>query len=277
HSHCSISSPTLLPTRVIDVGDRNNPPFLFEPGELVAPYIALSHCWGKNPIVRTTTGTLAQRKQGIEMSLLPSDFRDAIVIARRLDVRYLWIDSLCIIQDDQLDWQTESAKMCTIYQDALLTISAGLSGHGGGSFFSIPHTTSGIFVRERRALQHYQFSSDFLIPLPSNHIARRAWVFQERLLSTRVLNFTRSEIVWECKTEDVADDPENESDVPLQLAELSTQTLKLFFEDQISVEDLSSKGLVLLWVNIIIHYSALQLSHPKDRLPALSGLAKRFQ
>jgi hypothetical protein len=104
----------------------------------VAPYIALSHCWGKNPIVRTTTGTLAQRKQGIDMSLLPPAFRDAIVIARRLDVRYLWIDSLCIIQDDQLDWQTESAKMSTIYQHALLTISAALSGHGGGCFCKTP-------------------------------------------------------------------------------------------------------------------------------------------
>ena len=104
----------------------------------MAPYIALSHCWGKNPIVRTTTSTLAQRKQGIEISLLPPTFRDAIIIARRLDVRYLWIDSLCIIQDDELDWQTESAKMSTIYQHALLTISAGLSSHGGGCFCKTP-------------------------------------------------------------------------------------------------------------------------------------------
>ena len=165
---------------------------------------------------------------------------------------------------------------------------------GRTASFPIPRTTSGIFVRERRALQHYQFASNILIPLPSHHIARRAWVFQERLLSTRVLNFTRSEIVWECKTvmdcqckrmklyekyhnEDVADDPENESDLPLQLAELSSQTLKLFFEDQISSEHISSKGLVLLWTNVVSHYSALQLSHPKDRLPALSGLAKRFE
>jgi len=72
------------------------------------------------------------------MSLLPPAFRDAIDIARRLDVRYLWIDSLCIIQDDQLDWQTESARMSTIYQQALLTISAGLSGHGGGCFSKTP-------------------------------------------------------------------------------------------------------------------------------------------
>jgi hypothetical protein len=72
------------------------------------------------------------------MSLLPPAFRDAIDISRRLDVRYLWIDSLCIIQDDQLDWQTESARMSTIYQQALLTIFAGLSGHGGGCFAKTP-------------------------------------------------------------------------------------------------------------------------------------------
>ena len=151
---------------------------------------------------------------------------------------------------------------------------------GRTASFPIPRTTSGIFVRERRALQHYQFASNILIPLPPHHIARRAWVFQERLLSTRVLNFTRSEIVWECKTvmdcqckrmklnkkyhHDAAD-------------ELTSQTLKLFFEDQISGEHMSSKGLVLLWIHVVLHYSALQLSHPKDRLPALSGLAKHFQ
>jgi hypothetical protein len=113
-------------------------PFLFEASDIVAPYIALSHCWGQTAIVRTTKATFARRKQGIDISLLPPAFRDAIDIACRLDVRYLWIDSLCIIQDDQLDWQTKSARMSTIYQQTLLTISAGLSGHGGGYLSKTP-------------------------------------------------------------------------------------------------------------------------------------------
>ncbi|KAN0089660.1 HET domain containing protein [Hyaloscypha variabilis] len=393
HSNCGVPSQTVLPTRVIDVGHLNDPqPFLFESGDLVAPYIALSHCWGKTPIVRTTKAALARRKQGIDISLLPPAFQDAIVITRRLDVRYLWIDSLCIIQDDPLDWQTESARMSTIYQQALLTISAGHrksveitptwiseseegkllgstesqntisehtsstdesattvhadslepffaednteeSGHmkscfvvrlpnhigfctmstkrfrqlwavGGGSApFPLPRTTSGIFVRNHGALMHEEFASDFLLPLPPNHISSRAWVFQERLLSTRVVNYTSEEIVWECKTavdcqckrvkiydkkpswgphtystSDSKSDsnPENAPGLPEKFA-ASSQTLKIFFENQILDKNMSSEGLVLVWTNVVFHYSSLHLSNPNDRLPALSGLARVFR
>ncbi|KAE9365557.1 HET-domain-containing protein [Stipitochalara longipes BDJ] len=408
HPQCAVPSPTLLPKRVIDVGHRNDPmPFLFESDNFMAPYIALSHCWGQTPIVRTTKATLVRRKQGIDISLLPPVFRDAIIIARRLGVRYLWIDSLCIIQDDPLDWQTESARMSTIYQNSLLTISAGLSGRGGGCFidtpwlghqnsveitpvwiqrfsnrdtvdstesqdtfsegipsieessktghseakdmtgtsnsmtdspellcaedscgksanlkhcfvsylpstsqvnfytltkkklrklsiggrgtapFLIPRATSGIFVRKYRPLTHDQFASDLVRALPPDDIASRAWVFQERLLSTRVVNYTSSEIVWECKTVidcqckrmKIYDEKLSYEAItyPREKSEGPSETLKLFFENQILTEDVSGKGLVLVWTNVVFHYSTLHLSNPNDRLPALSGLAKRFQ
>jgi len=74
--------------------------------------------------LKTTKSTLAARTKSIPWSTLPKTFQDAVFIARRMDVRYLWIDSLCIVQDDEQDWMVESAKMCDIYQGAFLTISA---------------------------------------------------------------------------------------------------------------------------------------------------------
>jgi hypothetical protein len=177
----------------------------------------------------------------------------------------------------------------------------------GGQFkfhFPLPRTTSGIFIRNCRALTHGEFASDLVVPLPPNHISSRAWVFQERLLSTRVVNYTSAEIVLECITavdcqcnlvkiyykelprDDFVFDSNSELNFDLNpedapgfsaKSEGSTQTLKLFFESQILDETMSSEGLLLVWSNVVFHYSALQLSNPNDRLPALSGLAKRFR
>jgi hypothetical protein len=89
-----------------------------------APYIALSHCWGLAHILTTTTETLAARMEGIPPSVLPLTFQHAVQITRALNFRYLWIDSICIIQNDELDWQRESANMCNIYKNSAVTIAA---------------------------------------------------------------------------------------------------------------------------------------------------------
>jgi hypothetical protein len=79
-------------------------------------YITLSYCWGKSRTFTTTSRSLRLRKARIHFESLPRTFKDAVQIARELEVRFLWIDALCIIQDDQLDWQRESAKMGAIYR-----------------------------------------------------------------------------------------------------------------------------------------------------------------
>jgi Heterokaryon incompatibility protein (HET) len=75
-------------------------------------------------MLTTTTDTLSERKAGIPMDLLPKMFQDAIIITRNLNQRYLWIDSLCILQNSHEDWEQEAAKMHLVYRDAYLTISA---------------------------------------------------------------------------------------------------------------------------------------------------------
>jgi hypothetical protein len=129
-----------LPTRVIDVGppDGSQSPFLSIPSTskrsldspLDARYLALSYCWGvitetgKSHFL-TTAVNLMERRRGFSMDQLPQTIRDAIDITRRLGIRYLWVDALCILQGDDLeahaDWQRESSK-CRKYTAARFSL-----------------------------------------------------------------------------------------------------------------------------------------------------------
>ncbi|KAJ4286394.1 hypothetical protein N0V88_008017 [Collariella sp. IMI 366227] len=130
-----------LPSRVLDVQAAGESGVrLYEPAEgEKAPYICLSHCWGHRPFLRTLSGNLAAHRSEIIWDRLPQTFREAITFTRQLGVRYLWIDSLCIVQDDQRDWRCEAARMAGIYEHSMLVISATKS-HGayGGLFTSLP-------------------------------------------------------------------------------------------------------------------------------------------
>jgi len=127
HPHCRISNLPLLPTRVLDVGCSNsydNIKLVLNQGQS-AQYVALSYCWGgEEGMVRTTTSSITAWTQAIPWDRLPKTFQDAITITRELEIRYLWIDALCIVQDDIQDWETESANMANIYSNSYLTIAA---------------------------------------------------------------------------------------------------------------------------------------------------------
>jgi hypothetical protein len=96
-------------------------------------WAVLSHRWGIGSTATLREDTLDTQKSGISISSLPATFQDAIKLTRFLGPRYLWIDSLCIIQDSVADWQTESATMPGIYQNAFVTIAAASTkdSHGG--------------------------------------------------------------------------------------------------------------------------------------------------
>lgn len=91
------------------------------------PYAALSYCWGDERPLITVLENLAQMKRGVSWERVPPVFLDAAEVASKLGIRYLWIDALCIIQDDPLDWASESAKMASIYENAQITIAAASS------------------------------------------------------------------------------------------------------------------------------------------------------
>ena len=215
HEDCQVREAP-LPTRVLDLdaGLPDHAIRLLETDQRNAHYVCLSHCWGKNQACaqpsrrRTTKANLERNKESIPLAYLPKTFRQAIQFTRKLGIQYLWIDSLCIIQDSHQDWQHEAALMGSIYENAFITIAATAASNDDEGFLRGPpshyrayqlrcKTTEGTMedIHVRRHLVH--FKSDWARDQP---LLSRAWCFQERLLSPRVLHFAPDELWWECRT-----------------------------------------------------------------------------
>ncbi|KAJ4299158.1 hypothetical protein N0V90_004402 [Kalmusia sp. IMI 367209] len=124
HSQCGQGIPKRLPTRILDISSSTIR--LHDSQAGTARYACLSHCWGPgggSKLLKATRDTLQGLHVEIPWDRLPRTFQDAIVFARELGLSYIWIDSLCIVQDDPDDWQREAARMASIYQNAFLTLA----------------------------------------------------------------------------------------------------------------------------------------------------------
>lgn len=216
-----------LPRRVIDLGlspEKVTPKLLETKKTQRGRYVALSYCWGGTSPVKTTRDTYAALKRdGVPLEKLPRTIQDAIAVTRRLGVRYLWVDSLCIVQDDTEDWLRESVNMGRIYQLAFLTIAAtGAHESSEGCFLprgldeaqspaesllktciTLPCLVGGtnlgdMYVGLPAGFPNKDASHAFSHELRSGRWYRRGWVLQERLLSRRIVHFGKHQIFWEC-------------------------------------------------------------------------------
>jgi hypothetical protein len=136
HEHCNASIAP-LPTRVLDLEFPSSLDAirLWETEGAHGHYATLSHCWGDIGHFTTSRASIAARKEGIKLEELPKTFHDAVIVARRVGTCYLWIDSLCICQDDAADWERESANMAVVYTNSYLTIAAsGAQNNAAGCF-----------------------------------------------------------------------------------------------------------------------------------------------
>ncbi|KAF4612546.1 hypothetical protein G7Y89_g15586 [Cudoniella acicularis] len=269
HSQCSPAQPYGgLPQRVLDVGAGldSNQVHLYEGKGEIHPYITLSHCWGTSEIgpPKTLTENLHDRRCGIQWTELNKTFQDAVFITRELGIRYLWIDSLCIIQDDEDDWKEQSGQMMHIYESAYLTIAAtGASSGQDGCFVDrVPpiELRDGILLRER--IDHNPwFKSPFTreeIYPQTDPLLYRGWCFQERVLSTRVIHYTSKELVFECKTSTICEcgNPHRNP---------YTDTFK------------SSPHRTFNWTKMVEDYTKANLTRSTDILVALSGVASSLK
>jgi hypothetical protein len=309
HALCGQPIDSRLPTRVIDVGqdEKSDTVYLKESRDSDQdPYMSLSHCWGKEQIITTTTNTLQDRKTGIKISELPETFRHAIRITRGLGIRYLWIDSLCIIQDDKNDWEIESAKMADVYTCSQLNLAATHSTNGKGGCFAERWSldTLGqielnvgedsvikpddneegnykIFIRNALHVAHDHFTRAMDYAHTIEHaspLLSRGWVFQERLLSSRTLHFHAEELIWECasgiscecsRLEDYQwGDPDG------LLEQREAEQLKMLYTS-ICSSTATEFQILDSWLQLITEYCQLKLTKQMDRLPAISGLASR--
>ncbi|KAF2188524.1 HET-domain-containing protein [Zopfia rhizophila CBS 207.26] len=280
HTTCTLTHKSRLPTRLIDVGSSTADPHLYIPkvGEQ-ADYIALSHCWGiGKPPLRTTVSNLSVLCRGMPLSDLPRNFQDAVSVTRAFGVKYLWIDSLCVLQDGIDDWVSESAYMGHIYTNALFVLAAA-AGDGCYSGFldgkkrepgvaiifgqGIKGEESSLSVRHLPRMTD-TYGAHFRLTNRRSKLSTRGWAFQEQILARRILAYSDEEMSWECLEHSLCE-CQTIADMPKSI------NAKLLIND--ALKDRSA--FYPTWTSFIQEYTLRELSFISDRLPAFAGIAAR--
>lgn len=269
HSQCDFAGERTLPHRVLQIESLQ--PLrvrVLEDCSRRERYACLSHRWAESETrpKSLTTQNLELYKAGIPQDRFYPLVRDAITAAFRLDLRFIWIDCYCILQDDEKDWEREAACMASIYEHAFLTISATSSENGRGMFSVAPPDSLGVQITEingevvfaRKRLNHPCETTIFDRDALSGASLIRGWVFQERLLSNRFIHFTKDEIFWECRESTWCECASREE----EWVDKRAKTARALRNQK--------------WEDIAAQYNQTQLSFEKDRLPALAGVAKRY-
>lgn len=350
---CAPPHDTSLPSRVLDVGssEASGRIALMDSQALAGPgtkqkYVALSHCWGRSHRIVTRMDNLEAHKSGLDVASLPRTFQQAVLTTRRLQIRYLWIDSLCIVQDDHQEWEREASKMGEVYANSYLVIAAdsgiddssgfltdfderkgmpsiSMDNHSLGrmtianaalldftpslgaprlGYCSEPNAIvcrpdntaavylsrewmpsslkTGIVSNHPRVYKIGDFGLGF-DPIEGENLSKRGWTLQERFLAPRTLHFTASQTFWECQKCLLAEDgsvfprvfprlanPESSDD-----GDNSPQYRGLPKYNRIPQSE-PFNFLGNLWMQLVEKYSARRLTYEKDKLPALSGLAR---
>ncbi|KAL2759324.1 hypothetical protein ACRALDRAFT_1028170 [Sodiomyces alcalophilus JCM 7366] len=295
HNNCTKVGVPELPTRAVFVGDHQTTPRLVvsEKGQR-AQYAALSHCWGGSTPTMTTTDNFHQYTVSLPAKL-PQTFLDALQVARALHLQYIWIDSLCIIQDWPEDWHREASRMAQVYTNAHVTISADAASDSTTGFLDVPareappkftlpyqhKETSGTFGASSSGVIHLRQRGFLAEELPfhswatrddsgRSRLSTRGWVFQERLLSPRTLHFSKNEMAWECRSV-----CECECSATSLRTLRTRSVIKHFLHPPPDDAEVNVSSVENSWrVDVVPAYTQLDLTVETDRLAAIEGLAR---
>lgn len=312
HEECQrweVEEPRLLPTRLIDIkpDGLEDDVVLVESASLpsMAPYIALSYCWGGiRPECTTTPDSLSANKRCIPWLKLPKTFQDAITVARQMSIRYMWIDSICIIQGDDDDWKREGGKMFQVYKNSYLTFAAtwgessisGLFDENKRSHFKNSWKRLCVaelqYNGERWPVYLQRFHNSILFEHEHHPIGfglplfERAWTFQERMVASRVLFFGPTEVSFECLSHSCCHcggtasySSKGRALRITQLQEDSLRGTNEALESQVIWSDVPTRNRQAKydWRELVRMYSTMDMSFARDKLLAIGALAQLWQ
>ena len=284
HTECRIRN-RFVPTRLIDVGlpDGSENPKLLDTKQsgigsiMELEYATLSHCWGQTKHITTETDTLKKHEAGIAFSELNRTFQDAVLVTRALGFRYVWIDSLCIVQDSASDWQRESSLMGSVYSGGSINIAADAAEDGDQGFLSkrtpscfpctLPDGNSHgmLLMKASKRKRWVEYSGN---------LRRRAWVLQEYTLSACSIRYNMNGIVWECRCACYYDSEVLSEENRLRRDTRALKNLPMQWHSVSPSSPASEISEVMaLWRKLINEYSKKELTFEMDVLSALSGLA----
>lgn len=289
---------SFLPKRLLDVGADNTDSVKLVgatglPGSTA--YIALSYCWGpsQNHVLMRTE--VEQAAQNIEIAGLSTTAQDAIECTRRLGRRYLWIDALCIVQDDPDDWAREAARMQDVYGHAWLTIIASAASSSDQGFLRerevdqampilLPNPVNGQYID---GLTWRLVDADaWRDEVETSPLSARAWCVQERFLSLRTVFFGRNQVLWECHHMHACEMlptgfPKRSLDGAGRNASYN-RFVSVFSAIPVQIHSLISRNappsktevaaLQEIWRHLVAQYTGCDLSFKDDRLFAISGI-----
>jgi hypothetical protein len=308
-----IDSSKAMPTRVLDLGRDNSWDSdlrLASSAGKSDQYATLSYCWGTYTGCRTLKDNLKLRESNIVFSELPKAFAQAVKVTRALGIRYLWIDALCIIQDDEKDWIREASQMAEIYLNGhcRLAITAGKDPTEG--FFPPQELLASVAVPN---LKHADTNGElfqcylthpkhYITDVDQGYLNTRGWVLQERLLAPRTIHFTRDHIYCEDQDDICGEDWVRRHFTWMSCIEKTSRSARsnLFPEEKILpkamksfvhgsedpwlIRSFSAQGSYRhmasgcnSWLEIARNFSSCRLAYPKDKLISMAGLIKRKQ
>ncbi|KAH6637396.1 heterokaryon incompatibility protein-domain-containing protein [Boeremia exigua] len=299
HGDCreseTLEKPLLKPKRLLKIvdGEKEDVRLLLQDTLMDSErYIALSHCWGTPTAGQHRAGEVPQTKQadvplymsaGIPVVKLTKTFCDAVHLSRTLGVRYLWIDSFCIIQDDDDEKRLELPKMGDIYGGAYLVVAAASAKNGDGGLYrrepqhmfdlvSSGGETLKATVFEKRHHDIWK-KGEQLWEAGDLPLLGRAWALQERLLAKRMVHFTCKELIWECRSSvdcECGDlqNPETSGQFGIGKS-LKTEYARI-------IRHGNSNERLSFWQTVSTQFSLRCITRPSDRPPALSSIAKQI-
>lgn len=292
HTECKVSSRNpLLPTRLIyldmsrdsslsHMGNTSLQPRLISTdGREYSDcrYITLSYRWPEDfPIeAKSTRENIREQMRGLNTSRLPQMFNDVFQIAVKTGISYVWIDSLCILQDDPKDWSREAALMAHVYQYAEFTVAAAVPPTKPDLGLFRHRDPSDVLSARLAGLRTHQEDRypghEVVVMKPQKEetykdgpLISRGWCFQERELSQRVVHYTETQALWECRTLRASEDRPSMETFSTSRGDWNSRMLD---------REIETDNVKYFWHEVVEYYSARQLTVCTDKLPALAGLA----
>ncbi len=284
---------SLLPTRVLDLGDLkvlNSDLRLVEGLGRRGHYCTLSYRWGGFQEFLTEKGSYESRLDCIKFLELPKLFQEAVLVTRRIGVRYLWIDALCIIQGSKEDWEREVVKMADVYRNCQLRIAATAASNPTQSFYPPKPIVTSVRVAH---LEDQAGGNDFqggnetskkcFITLPKYYardvddalLNTRAWVLQERLLAPNTIHFCEDHIYLETPEGVIGEDGIQQSyGWKSSIEKSGVGRARLMQENSLKSNYNNGSDTSDSWLRIAELYSNCKITKAEDKLAAIAGLAK---
>ncbi|KAF2755674.1 HET-domain-containing protein [Pseudovirgaria hyperparasitica] len=304
HSECE--SNFSAPDRLLAVGNISRDPHLVSlqsrQDNIGVKWAALSYCWGDavEPMVKLDSDNLSKLEKGVPLEDFDATIRDAIIVTRKLDIPYLWVDSLCIIQQHgSSDWFEQSSRMNQIYGGSYVTIAALDSTSVKEGFLKERNIVDIGLEWKRKQSGHKYRSVTQRQPLlvstsvaqcdPEGPLLRRGWTMQESLMPNRIIFFSAQGVTWTCqkcvKTEsgdsvtpldDVLEQWKHTASDPGDIWGYDLYTKFKLFSWQLGIRANNPGERFRLWWQIIEQYSPRSFTKMSDRLIAISGVASLY-